>query len=117
MTDLGLSQAAQQTILTYLVLHVREETPDLGREVDDVRGLELLEYRVGLRPVPEVAVLGRQEDPGLAGEGVGVGVGLDGLADKARPLVRWRVALRSIRLGQWFKHTGVCGVCACVVAE
>lgn len=66
---------------THLVLHIREEPPDLRGEVDDVRGLKLLEYRVGLRPVPEVAVLGREEDPSLAREGVGVGVGLDGLAD------------------------------------
>ena len=104
---------------THLVLQIREQSPDLRGEVDDVRGLELVEYRVGLRPVPEVAVLRREEDPRLAGQGVGVGVGLDGLADQARPVclvVRWRSSFRWVVGGILCSNTPVCR-CVCVVRE
>ena len=99
---------------THLVLQIREQSPDLRGEVDDVRGLELVEYRVGLRPVPEVAVLRREEDPRLAGQGVGVGVGLDGLADQAGPVclaVRWRSSFRFVVWGICVRTHGVCVVC------
>mmetsp|Transcript_11598 Transcript_11598/g.41722 ORF Transcript_11598/g.41722 Transcript_11598/m.41722 type:complete len:247 (-) Transcript_11598:200-940(-) len=47
----------------YLVLHIREQTADLGGEVDHVRGHVLVEYRGRLYRAREVSVPARQVHP------------------------------------------------------
>jgi len=76
------------TVKFDLLGHVGKKTSDLRRQVNDMRGLVLLENGVGGFAVPQISVLGAQKDPGLGIFVLGIGgggrfdVGFDGLADE-----------------------------------
>ena len=93
----------------HLVFHVSKEAADLGSEVDHVVGLVLvvdglglgavpvrthttgplslwrpLNAQAGLTPTPQIAILGGQVDPSLAGHRLPLNDGLDTLANQPR---------------------------------
>ena len=69
---------------THLLFHISKQPPHLGSQMNHMRRLIFLKYLIGIPPHSQVTVLRAQEDPRLARFGVGISVGLDGLADEAR---------------------------------